>query len=252
MPATSTIITPELLKSEPFIWDVEKQTPPPDRRVCIDATRPALWGNVTLAASAALRCGSQVSITATGHELGAFALAIPESTFIVDATEAGENSVCCLLEMPSTAPSQRAVIVAESSATLPDSSIGITSQSLEDIFTKSTFAGGWPQLKVLLADGSSFAPETRSAKDGPQPFVTGSEFVLAGIASAMLSRGLSESAAAVWGLYLFHLTIEAAAKDLGSDGVRASDLIARLPGSLRYATRYADASASVRSGLRPA
>jgi len=251
MTATSTIITPEFLKSEPFIWDIEKQTPPPNRRVCIDATRPALWGNATLAASAALRCGSQVSVIATGHELGAFALAVPESTFIADAVEAGENAVCCLLEMPSAAPSHRAVIVAESSATLPEGIIGVSNQSLESSDSKSTFVGSWPQLKVLLADGSVFAPEERSAKDGAQPFVTGSEFVLAGIASAMLSRGLSESAAAVWGLYLFHLTIEAAGKDLGSDGVRASDLIARLPGSLRYATRYADASASVRSGLRP-
>jgi len=251
MTATSTIITPELLRSEPFIWDAEKQTPPPNRRVCIDATRPALWGNATLAASAALRCGSRVSVIATGHELGAFALALPESTFIADATEAGENAVCCLLEMPSSALVKQAVIVTESSATLPEGSIGITNQSLEDISIKSTFAGGWPQLKVLLADGNSYAPEERSAKDGPQPFVAGSEFVLAGIASAMLSRGLSESAAAVWGLYLFHLAIEAAAKDLGSEGARASDLIARLPGSLRYATRHADASASVRSGLRP-
>lgn len=251
MTATSTIITPELLKSESFIWDVEKQTPPPERRVCIDATRPALWGNATLTASAALRCGSQISVIATGHEFGAFALAIPESTFIADAAEAGENVVSCLLEMPSIPPSGRAVIVAESSAALPEGSIGITSQSLEDISVKSTFAGGWPQLKVLLADGNSYTPEARSAKDGSQPFITGSEFVLAGIISAMLSRGLSDSAATVWGLYLFHLTIEAAAKDLSSDGVRASDLIARLPGSLRYATRYADASVSVRSGLRP-
>ena len=196
----TTIITPELLKSEPFIWNAEKQTPPPNRRVYIDATRPALWGNATLAASAALRCGSHVSVIATGHELGAFALALPESTFIADAAEAGENAVCCLLEMLSSAPAKRAVIVAESSATLPKGSIGISSKSLEEASTKSTFVGGWPQLKVLLADGSVFAPEERSAKDGPQPFVAGSEFVLAGIASAMLSRGLSESAAAVWGL----------------------------------------------------
>lgn len=251
MTATSTIITPELLKSESFIWDVEKQTSPSERRVCIDATRPALWGNAILAASAALRCGSQISIIATGHELGAFALALPESTFITDSAEAGESAVNCLLEMPSNAPSQQAVIVTESSATLPNGSIGITSQSLEDVFTKSTFVGGWPQLKVLLADGNSYTPEERSSKDGPQPFVAGSEFVLAGITSAILSRGLSESAAAVWGLYLFHLAIEAAAQDLGSDGVRASDLIARLPGSLRYATRHADASVAVRSGLRP-
>ena len=45
--------------------------------------------------------------------------------------------------------------------------------------------------------------------------------------------------------------IWAALASLGADGVRASDLIARLPGSLRYATRHADASANVRSGLRP-
>lgn len=251
MIATSTIITPELLKSPAFAWDNEKHVSPPKRRVCIDATRPALWGNATLTAGAALRCGSQVSIIATGHELGAFALANPESTFIVDAAEAGDNSVCCLLEMPSSAPSQRAVIVTESSATLTKGSIGITCQSLEDISAKSTFVGGWPQLKVLLSDGSSYTPDEKSANDRQQPFVAGSEFVLAGIVSAMLSRGLSESAAAVWGLHLFHLTIDAAAEDLGCDGVRASDLIARLPGSLRYATRRADANASARSGLRP-
>jgi hypothetical protein len=183
--------------------------------------------------------------------LGAFALANPESTFIVDAAEAGDSSVCCLLEMPSSASSQRAVIVTESSATLPEGGIGITCQSLEDISAKSTFIGGWPQLKVLLSDGSSYTPEEKSANERQQPFVAGSEFVLAGIASAMLSRGLSDSAAAVWGLHLFHLAIEAAAEDLGPDGVRASDLIARLPGSLRYATRHADASVSTRSGLRP-
>ncbi|MEO6908245.1 MAG: hypothetical protein ABI210_10175 [Abditibacteriaceae bacterium] len=248
---TSTIITPELLKSDPFIWDIEKQTPPPERHVCIDATRPSLWGNITLAVNAALRCGSQVSVIATGHELGAFALALPESTFVVDIAETGESSVCCFLEIPQEAPSRSSVIVAQSNAALPEKSIGITNQSLENTPLKSTFVGGWPQLKVLFSDGNSFGLEARSAKDGPQPFVTGSEYVLAGIVSSLLSRGLSANAAAVWGIYLFHLTIEAAAKDLGSEGVRASDLIARLPGSLRYATRYADTSVAVRSGLRP-
>lgn len=251
MTSTSTIITPELLKSEPFLWNAEKQTPPSERRVCIDASRPALWGNVTLSAAAALRCGSQINVVASGHELGALALAVPESTFLLDAAAAGENAVHCLLEMPESLTSQRAVIAAGANVALPDGCIGVSNQSLENISGKSTFMGGWPQLKVLLADGSSYEPEARPAKDGPQPFISGGEFVLAGIAAALLSRGLAENAACVWSLYLFHLSIEAAAKDLGSEGVRASDLIARLPGSLRYATRHADASVSVRSGLRP-
>jgi hypothetical protein len=245
----TTIITPELLKSAPFLWDTEKQKPPPERCVCIDAARPALWGNAILAASAALRCGSRVSVIATGHELGALALALPESTFLAEVPDSG--AVSCFPTTPDSPPSQGAVIVTDGSAALPENCMGITSQSLENISSKSTFAGGWPQLKVLLPGGETYEPEARQPKDGPQPFVAGGEFALAGIAAALLARGLSQNAAAVWGLYLFHLTIEAAAKDLGSESVRASDLIARLPGSLRYATRRAEAGAAVRSGLRP-
>lgn len=257
MTETSTIITPELLKSDPFIWDIKKQTPPPERRVCIDATQPSLWGNAKLAALAAQCCGCLMNIIASGDQLGVLAVALSESTFMVDATGIDKDVVNCFLEVPISADftsSQLAVVVCKSNADLqklPENCIGVSNQSLGDIPAKSTFVGGWPQLKVLLADGNSFAPEARSAKEGPQPFVIGSEFVLAGIVSSLLSRGLSSSAATVWGLYLFHLSIEAAAKDLGSEGVRASDLIARLPGSLRYATRHADTGASVRSGLRP-
>lgn len=250
MTATSTIITPELLKTEAFRWDAQKQTPPPERCVCIDAARPALWGNVTLAASAALRCGSPVTIIASGHELGALALALPESTFLGDAKDAPEHAIHCFVEVPESAADKN-VIVADAKTALPEASIGISNQSLENTASKSTFAGAWPQLKVLLAEGASFTPEERLAKDGPQPFISGSEFVLAGITSAMLARGLAEDAACVWGMYLFYLTIEAAAKEMGSEGLRASDLIARLPGSLRYATRHADAKSNSYAGLRP-
>lgn len=246
---TATIISAELLKTAPFAWDTETQTPPPERLVVVDASRAALWGHAILAASAALRCGSRVALLADADNAGALAAALPESTFT--DTFPASGAVPCLLQTPEVMPSQPAVIVADPSAALPGSCIGITAQSLENVSVKSTFVGGWPQLKVLLADATSYEIEARSAKDGPQPFVPGSEFVLAGITSALRARGLAPNAAAVWALYLLNLSIEAAAKDVG-EGLRAGDLIMRLSGSLRYATRHAAATTPTRSGLRPA
>gem|GEM_PF-4966229 len=247
---SATIITAELLKSAPFAWNIDQQIAPPQRWVSLYVPRSALYGNAVLAGAAALRCGSQLRIIASGPEISALALALPESTFGQEDQSATTEAVPCLLEKPQSLP-QRAGVVAGATDGLSQDWISAVSQISENAAANNTIAGGWPQLKVLLADGSSFEPESRPAKDGPLPFVAGSEFVLAGVCSALLARGLSTDAAAVWGVYLMHLSLEAAAKDVGIDSVRAADLAARLGGSLRYATRHADANAAPRPGLRP-
>ena len=86
----------------------------------------------------------------------------------------------------------------------------------------------------------------------------GSGDVLSGIIGGFLAQGIEPTIAAAWGVHLHALAGEAAEKDLGDDGIMASDLIARAPGVLRYLRRQvappqikAEDRAGLRTGLRP-
>jgi NAD(P)H-hydrate epimerase len=61
----------------------------------------------------------------------------------------------------------------------------------------------------------------------------GSGDALAGLVGGLLAQGLDAPAAAVWGVYLHARAGEAAADDLGHDGLLASDVVERLPRVLR-------------------
>jgi NAD(P)H-hydrate repair Nnr-like enzyme with NAD(P)H-hydrate dehydratase domain len=61
----------------------------------------------------------------------------------------------------------------------------------------------------------------------------GSGDVLAGVVGGLLAQGLGPTAAAVWGVHLHALAGEAVARELGDDGMIATDLLTRLPRALR-------------------
>src|SRR5690606_2916686 len=65
----------------------------------------------------------------------------------------------------------------------------------------------------------------------------GSGDVLSGFIGGLLAQGVAPSTAAAWGVHIHALAGEAAEKDLGDDGLTASDIIARAPGVLRYLRR---------------
>jgi hydroxyethylthiazole kinase-like uncharacterized protein yjeF len=85
----------------------------------------------------------------------------------------------------------------------------------------------------------------------------GSGDVLAGIIGSLLTQFVAQKMegsvlrAAVWGVHLHALCGEAAEKDMGDDGLMASDLIARLPGVLRYLRKQTEPKKDAHLGLRP-
>lgn len=85
----------------------------------------------------------------------------------------------------------------------------------------------------------------------------GSGDVLAGIIGGLLAQFTEQkiedgaTRAAVWGVYLHALCGEAAEKDMGDDGLIASDLVMRLPQVLRYLRKQTTPKTGERFGLRP-
>jgi hydroxyethylthiazole kinase-like uncharacterized protein yjeF len=85
----------------------------------------------------------------------------------------------------------------------------------------------------------------------------GSGDVLAGIIGGLLAQfavqKIEDGAirAAVWGVHLHALCGEAAEKDLGNDGMTASDLVSRLPQVIRYLRKQTTPKTGERFGLRP-
>ena len=67
----------------------------------------------------------------------------------------------------------------------------------------------------------------------------GSGDVLAGVIGGLLAQNMDAIGAAVWGVHLHALAGEAAAQDLGEDGLLASDFVERLPVVLRSLRRRA-------------
>ncbi len=83
----------------------------------------------------------------------------------------------------------------------------------------------------------------------------GSGDVLAGIIGGLLAQMVTQkidmTRAAIWGVHLHALAGEACEKEFGDDSLTASDIIARLPGVLRYARKHTGKKSEVeRTGLR--
>ena len=72
----------------------------------------------------------------------------------------------------------------------------------------------------------------------------GSGDVLAGVIGGLLAQDLDAVSAAVWGVHLHALAGEAVAKELGEDGLLASDFVERLPVALRSLRRRAPKTGS--------
>lgn len=80
----------------------------------------------------------------------------------------------------------------------------------------------------------------------------GSGDVLSGIIGAFLAQGLEPWHAATWGVHVHALAGEAAGKDLGDDGMLATDFLERIPRVLHYLRGATSAEKSAaRTGLRP-
>jgi len=78
----------------------------------------------------------------------------------------------------------------------------------------------------------------------------GSGDTLSGIIGALLAQGLEPAHAAAWSVHIHALAGEAAAKELGDDGMMASDFLERIPQVLRYLRRATSPDEKPRAGLR--
>jgi len=99
---------------------------------------------------------------------------------------------------------------------------------------------------IASPDGEVYRNEAGSRALG----TAGSGDVLAGIIGALLAQGLEPVRAAVWGVHMHALAGEAVSKDIGDDGVLASDFVSQLPFVQRFLRRSTDALApGVRKGF---
>lgn len=105
--------------------------------------------------------------------------------------------------------------------------------------------------ETLIANGDQEVYKNTAGTRGLG--TAGSGDVLAGLIGGLLAQMPEEpTRAAMWGVHLHALAGEACEKDLGDDGMTASDLITRLPGVLRYIRKQTDRkSLTERTGLRP-
>lgn len=78
----------------------------------------------------------------------------------------------------------------------------------------------------------------------------GSGDTLSGIIGALLAQGMNAAHAATWGVHIHAVAGEAAAKELGDDGMMASDFLERIPGAVRYLRKATSPDEKPRAGLR--
>jgi hydroxyethylthiazole kinase-like uncharacterized protein yjeF len=111
--------------------------------------------------------------------------------------------------------------------------------------------------ETLIADAKGTLYKNEAGTRGMG--TAGSGDVLAGLIGSLLAQIATQTAtqkvesvrAAIWGVHLHALAGEAAEKEFGDDSLTASDLIARLPGVLRYARKHtAKKAEGERTGLR--
>jgi hydroxyethylthiazole kinase-like uncharacterized protein yjeF len=75
--------------------------------------------------------------------------------------------------------------------------------------------------------------------------------IIGGLLAQMATQKMDSANAAIWGVHLHALAGEAGEKEFGDDSLVAGDLIARLPGVLRYARKHtAKKTEGERTGLR--
>jgi len=98
---------------------------------------------------------------------------------------------------------------------------------------------------IAAPDGTVYRNEAGSRALG----TAGSGDVLSGIIGALLAQGLDATRAAVWGVHLHAHAGEAISKDLGDDGVLASDLISQLPFVQRFLRRSTEGGATAKKGF---
>lgn len=77
----------------------------------------------------------------------------------------------------------------------------------------------------------------------------GSGDVLAGIIGSFLTQGMEATAAACWGVHLHAIAGEALEKEMGDDGITATDIVRALPNAQRFLRRSTSRTAI--SGPRP-
>ena len=97
---------------------------------------------------------------------------------------------------------------------------------------------------VISPDGQHY----KSTSDVHAARVVGSSDVLAGVVAGLMAQKMEATTSALWGVHILGLAVEAASKDMGEEGIIASDLIHRLPNVLRYVRR----SPSLRKDTAPA
>lgn len=98
---------------------------------------------------------------------------------------------------------------------------------------------------VAAPDGTVYRNEAGSRVLG----TAGSGDVLAGTIGALLAQGLDPTRAAIWGVHMHALAGEGVSKDLGDDGILASDFIGQLPFVQRFLRRSTEGGTTARKGF---
>jgi len=96
---------------------------------------------------------------------------------------------------------------------------------------------------IASPDGELYRNEAGSRSLG----TAGSGDVLAGVIGSLLAQGVEPTRAGVWGVHLHALAGEAVAKDLGEDGVLASDFVSQLPFIQRHLRKATEAASGAKA-----
>ncbi|RYX83219.1 NAD(P)H-hydrate dehydratase [bacterium] len=98
---------------------------------------------------------------------------------------------------------------------------------------------------IASPDGTVYRNEAGSRALG----TAGSGDVLSGIIGSFLAQGVEPIRASIWGVHMHALAGEAVAKDLGDDGVLASDFISHLPFTQRFLRRSTEGGTTNKKGF---
>jgi hydroxyethylthiazole kinase-like uncharacterized protein yjeF len=113
---------------------------------------------------------------------------------------------------------------------------------------KSTLVFKGRETLIAAEDGTLYKNTAGTRGLG----TAGSGDVLAGLIGGFLAQGMDAARCAVYGVHIHALAGEAAAKDLGDDGMMARDFLERVPSVLRYIrNQIMPRKEAGRGGLRP-
>ncbi len=98
---------------------------------------------------------------------------------------------------------------------------------------------------VAAPDGTVYRNEAGSRALG----TAGSGDVLAGTIGSLLAQGLEPIRAAIWGVHMHALAGEHVSKDIGDDGLLASDFIGQLPFIQRFLRRSTEGGTTAKKGF---